>query len=218
MTKNKTSAPYSIWYTDELLPDDLIKLLPKKTVYGFNVGCDVLLVTSMNALRKMWGKLSLDTEAMVVVFDTSIHTKRWSIPKLDLTKPVMMQLKQPTRLQRLKTTTTPIDALLSKTAKSFVSNFLTLSYKYDDPIAVRVSVFNAVATDNVERLLKSVPKSGYADLIALVTSNDAKALTAGLNVMKHQGVAQASKTTGVSTFDLLYVSKFITRQPITSIK
>lgn len=214
----KQPNPHSIWYTDELLPDQLIQLLPKRTVYGFTVGCDVLLVKGMAALRTNWPAISADSDAMVVVFDTHLHTKKWSIPKLNISMPLLPQLRQKNCVKRARFSTTPITKLLAKTAKSFVSNFLTLSYKYDDPIAVRISVFNALATNNVPRLLKSIPSAGYSDLIALVKSEDATALTEALSLIKNKiTTAQASKTTGVSTFDILYVSKFVARQPITSL-
>ena len=212
MTTELRQHPHSVWYTDELLPDDFIKLLPRKTVYGFNVGSDVLLVAGMHNLRRQWSDIKLDPAAMVVVFDTASHTKKWGLPKLDTSKPVMTQLKTCTLVKLTVSRTTPITKLLAKTAKSFVSNFLTLSYKYPEPEAVRVSVLTAIASDNVPRLVQAIPTTGHADLIALVKSDDATNLTTAIALFgKGRSVVEAAKQTGVSTFDILYVTKFVAR-------
>jgi hypothetical protein len=192
------------------LPETVIQRLPRGTTYGYpdTVAADVLIVPGIDTLRRVWSQVK-DQDVAVLVFDADVRLQSWRIPMLDLTAPLGKQLKSANTIKYQ--VRNPIKKLLSKTAKSFVSNFVTLTYKNRDlekQAALRKEVFGALWRGERLKLVGAINKK-TVELLALLNSEDAATLETALQEVKSgKKVALVAKAHKLSTFDLNYVVKF----------
>lgn len=193
------------------LPETVIQRLPRGTTYGYpdTVAADVLIVPGIDTLRRVWSQVK-DQDVAVLVFDADVRLQSWRIPMLDLTAPLGKQLKSANTIKYQARN--PIKKLLSKTAKSFVSNFVTLTYKNRDvekQAALRKEVFGALWRGERLKLVGAINKKAV-ELLALLNSEDAATLETALQEVKGgKKVALVAKAYKLSTFDLNYVVKFM---------
>lgn len=202
------------WGVSNALPQTVIEQMPRQLTHAFltdaPVATDVVFVPEIDLLRRQWQNVR-EADVAVVVFDAQVRLDAWRIQPLNLNS-LLSQLRS-TNTIKLRARN-HIQSLLNKTAKSFVSNFVTLSYKTRDPekqLVLRKDVFSALWHGHREDYAKSVNKKS-ADLIALLVSDDAKLLEAALkDVRAGTTPAQAAKTHGLAAFDLNYVIKFMSK-------
>jgi hypothetical protein len=199
------------WGVNGILPEELITRLPRGMTYSYpgTVAADVLFVPGIESLRNVWGTIKTQDIA-VIVFDTQVRLRHWSVQRLDLSKPLGPQLRSTNKVKYVARN--PIQKMLRKTAASFISNFLTHSYKLRDPekkADLQKRVFNAMWQGRLQALADSTNKKS-AELIALLNSPDAKNLQSALaEIQAGRKVAQVAKSYKVSAFDLSYVLKFL---------
>lgn len=199
------------WGVDSLLPADLVAKLPRGVTYGYpeTVAADVLFVPGIEALRGVWSSIKTQNVA-VIVFDTRIRLKHWNVQSLDLTVPLGPQLRSENTISYVARN--PINKLLRKTAASFVSNFLTYSYKLRDPLkkqTLQHEVFSALWQGRRTALADSTNKKS-TDLIGLLRTTDAANLEAALReIQAGRKIPQVAKAYKVAKFDLTYVLKFL---------
>lgn len=199
------------WGISNALPDTVIPRLPRGTTYGYpdTVIADVLIVPGIDNLRRIWAQVK-DKDVAVLVFDAEIKLAGWRIPQLDLSQPLSKQLRSQNKI-RIKVRN-PIQKLLNKTAKSFVSNFVTLVYKNRDPekqAKLRKEVFSALWRGDRLKLIASINKKAV-ELITLLQGEDATALEAALQEIRAgKKVPQVAKEFKLSTFDINYIIKFM---------
>lgn len=192
------------------LPETVIQKFPRGTTYGYpdTVAADVLIVPGIDTLRRVWAQIK-GQDVAVIVFDADIRLEAWRIPMLDLTQPIGKQLKTANKIKYQ--VRNPIAKLLKRTAKSFVSNFVTLAYKTRDvekQAQLRKEVFGALWRGERSLFTSAINKKA-ADLIGLLNSEDAVNLEAALQEVKAgKKVAVVAKAYKLSTFDLNYVIKF----------
>lgn len=202
------------WGIDNALPSDITSRLPRGKTFGFpsdNMQEDIILVAGIDMLRGVWSDLR-NKDVAVIVFDTRVRLRHWSIPTLDLTVALGPQLKQTNTIRYVAKN--PIKKLLKQTAASFVSNFLTHTYKIRDlekRAALQKTVFHALWNNTRVDLVSKTNKKSV-ELIALLNSADAVALEVALQRVKaNEKPGVVAKSVGISTFDLNYVLKFLCR-------
>lgn len=192
------------------LPETIVQNLPRDMSFGYpdTTNVDVLIVPGVDTLRRIWSQVKT-LDVAVIVFDADVRLQSWSINKLDLNAPLGKQLKTPNKIKYQLHD--PIKKLLNKTAKSFVSNFVTLVYKNRDvekQAALRKEVFGALWRGERLKLIASINKKAV-ELLGLLNSEDAANLEAALQAVKAgKKIAVVAKAYKLSTFDLNYIVKF----------
>jgi hypothetical protein len=194
------------------LPEDIIPLLPRGMVHsvpGGTSNTDALLVSGIDSLRKNWSSIK-DTGIVVIVFDARVRLDSWAIPELDLTVSLTRQLSTDNTITYKARN--PIKSLLRRTAKSFVSNFVTLAYKTRDPerqAQLRKEVFTSIWTGKRAAYSTTVNKKS-ADLLNLLNGADAIALELACQQIRTGiPVRQAAIQNSIAPFDLNYLMKFM---------
>lgn len=196
------------------LPEDVIPLLPRHLVWshpGGAVNVDALLVSGIDQLRRHWS-LVKDTALIVIVFDARVRLDSWRIPELDLSRSLLRQLSCDNVIShRVRN---PIQKLLQATAKSFVSNFITLSYKTRDiekQTLLRREVFGCIWHGTREAYAATINKKS-TDILGLLRSQDAQALElACLQIRTGMPVTTAAKQNAIAPFDINYLMKFMSK-------
>lgn len=197
----------SCWGVNSALPSSVAKKLPRRRTWAFAPDFDkqVLFIVGAEQLRWLQPHLE-DYPGSVIVFDCKPNLDQWGIPLLDLTASLAVQLSTPTKI-RFKNVDHP-KKLLEKTARSFVSNFLTLSLKIRDPERrnkLKSSVFESMWSGKQRRI-----KTADPELASLLDSKEAANLIAALNQVKRgTSIPEAAKLNGVSEFDLSYVQRVV---------
>ena len=200
------------WGVYDALPQTVIELMPNQLTHAFltegEISTDVVLAPEIDSLRRHWTTIK-DTDVAVIVFDAKVRLDTWRIKALDFDN-MLDQLRAKNSIKYKARN--HIQDLLNKTAKSFVSNFVTLSYKTRDPekqAVLRSDVFGALWHGRREAYVKSVNKKS-ADLIALLVGEDAIVLEKALQeVRAGKPVGQVAKAHQLAVFDLNYVVKFM---------
>jgi hypothetical protein len=199
------------WGVDNLLPTDLIERLPRGMTYSYpgTVAADVLFVPGIEALRNVWGTIK-NQDVAVIVFDTRVRLRHWSVQRLDTAKPLGPQLRSTNTVKYVAKN--PIKRFLRKVTASFVSNFLTYSYKLRDPekkAALQQQIFSALWQGKRQALADSTNKKS-AELIALLSSPDAQNLERALaEIRSGRKIPAVAKAYSVAQFDINYVLKFL---------
>lgn len=196
------------------LPEDVIPLLPRHLVWshpGGAVNVDALLVSGIDQLRRHWS-LVKGTALIVIVFDARVRLDSWRIPELDLSRSLLRQLSCDNVIShRVRN---PIQKLLQATAKSFVSNFITLSYKTRDiekQTLLRREVFGCIWHGTREAYAATINKKS-TDILGLLRSQDAQALElACLQIRTGMSVTTAAKQNAIAPFDINYLMKFMSK-------
>lgn len=196
------------------LPEDVIPLLPRHMVWSQPGGIahvDALLVSGIDQLRKNWNSIK-DTSVIVIVFDARVRLDSWRIPELDLSRSLLRQLSRDNTIShRVRN---PIRKLLQATAKSFVSNFITLSYKTRDiekQTLLRREVFGCIWHGTRAEYAATINKKS-TDILGLLQGEDAQALElACLQIRTGVPVATAAKQNAIAPFDINYLMKFMSK-------
>lgn len=202
------------WGVHDALPQTVIDLMPRQLSHAFlseqPITTDVVMAPEIDSLRRHWATIR-HTNVAVIVFDAKVRLDAWRIPTLDMDK-LLEQLRSQNSI-KFKARN-HIQALLNKTAKSFVSNFVTLSYKTRDPekqAVLRSDVFGALWNGRREAYAKSVNKKSV-ELIALLVGEDAVVLEKALQeVRAGKSPGQVAKAHQIAVFDLNYVIKFMSK-------
>ena len=201
------------WGVSDMLPESVIAKLPRGTTYGYpdTTLADVLIVPEIDTLRRIWPTVK-DQDVAVIVFDAEVRLQFWQIPPLDMSVPLTKQLRSTNTIKYRARN--HIKQLLNKTAKSFVSNFVTLVYKNRDPekqAQLRNEVFGAVWKGERVKYASKVNKKA-TELLTLLNSEDAINLEQALQEIRaNKPVNAVAKAHGIASFDLNYVIKFMSK-------
>ena len=148
----------------------------------------------------------------MIVFDAEVRLQFWQIPPLDMSVPLTKQLRSTNTIKYRARN--HIKQLLNKTAKSFVSNFVTLVYKNRDPekqAQLRKEVFGALWKGERVKYASKVNKKA-TELLTLLNSEDAINLEQALQEIRaNKPVNAVAKAHGIASFDLNYVIKFMSK-------